>query len=320
MADVVSHREMQQNSFDNQSALTPDAPKPLERGELGPNPFEESWTHNQVMRPQTDGDESPEAGDTQAAADDANVEDVVETQPDERDEQDQDDEATQPHKQTPNPELALLKQQNAELTARLNRLEAAKEPEAKPEVDQGIPWDAMELPPLPEELDEYREPIAKQIIAVAEYAINHMQARAQQEQIRQQRVQTEQSLRTQIEDMVADPAYADYETYYPRMKEIAQSAPALLQQPNGLKAIYVAAKGDGPAAPARNGNGATGDDSYARGVKKGLASAQGKRASAVDTPRSVPANTRPVQTGPRSLDEALNQEFARAREAQLRQP
>lgn len=324
MADVQSHREMNQASFEDKAPLAPETPTGLERDELGPNPFEASWTHEQTLRPQQDGEPQgePEAGDTQPAAEQANAEDVVETQPDDQDVDSQvaptgDEAQVTP----PNPEVVLLQQQNAELQQRLERLEAGAEPEQQPEVEQGVTWDNMELPPLPDELEEYTDPIDKRVIAIANHAINQMYANAEKQAAHQQTLATQESLKTQIQDMVADPAYADYATYYPRMKEIAQSAPAMLQQPNGLKAIYVAAKGEVPTAstPATNGNGAAvGDDAYARGVKAGMTAVQGKRANAVDSPKPVSADTRVVPTGLRSLDAALDQEFnnAIARERQ----
>jgi hypothetical protein len=308
MADVQSHREIQQESFNEQAPLTPDAPKPMERGELGPNPFEESWTHEHVLKPQDD--DSP--GDIEPAAEiPANDEDVVVTQPDDQDVDSQVAAATdEAPVAPPNPEVELLRQQNAELAARLERLEAGPEA-AEPEVEQGVSWDNMNLPPLPDELEDYADPIDKRVIAIANHAINQMYANAERQAAQQQAQATQQSLKTQIQDMVADPAYADYATYYPRMKEIAQSAPALLQQPNGLKAIYVAAKGEVPAAtPVSTGNGA--DDSYARGVKAGMAKVQGKRASAVDSPGPVTADTRVLPTGGRTLEQALDQEFQNA--------
>jgi len=313
MAELQSHREMNQSNFDGKAALAPDAPTVLERGELGPNPFEESWTHQQTLKPQ-DADDESATGEIDAATP-VNADDVVETLPDDSDVDAQVPEAAEPHTEPLNPEVKALQQQNAELQQRLARLEASAEPEAKqPEVERGIVWENMELPPLQDELEEYTDSIDKRVIAIANHAINQMYASADRQAAYQQNQATQQSLKTQIEDMVADPAYADYASYYPRMKEIAQAAPAMLQQPNGLKAIYVAAKGGGPnaVAPASNGNGAVGNDKYAQGMKAGMAAVQGKRASAVDKPGPVTADTRSLPTAGRSLEQALDQEFQNA--------
>lgn len=191
-------------------------------------------------------------------------------------------------------------------------MEAARDPE-QAAVEQGLSWDGLELEPAPEELADYDDFLTKRMTQFADHVWNFANKQAQANAAAQAQAASQDSLRTQIQEMVADPVYADYPTVYPKMKELATSNPNLLSQPNGLKALYLAAGGQGIGRSASVTPRAT-DPSYANGVKAGLQKVAGKRASAVEAPRPATSNTTVPPTGPRNLATALAQEFAAAQE------
>ena len=298
--EVTSHAALAEASME---ATAPDAPEvatPL-AGELGENPFETSWTHDQTLQPQPEAvglDAGGEEAATAPASDDPPVETPTVSDTVEDSQVTPEPEA----KPTPtqSPEYMLLQQQNADLVARLERVESSQTPEveAPPE---GIPWDGLDLGAGPDELADFQPELDKRTIKVAEFVINHIQNLNAQVDQQQAQAAVHESLQSQVTEMVNDPAYAGVDAIYPKMKEIAAAAPAMLQQPNGLKAIYIAAGGVvGAAAP-------VGD--YANGVKAGLAASQSKRAAAIDAPKPATSNSVASEPGGLNLSQSIDYHF-----------
>lgn len=318
MSDVVSHRDM--NIARTESAAGAiDAPTESVT-ELGPNPFEESWNAEAALRPQSDDSfEESDAGLDDATALEASDEVEADNPTGEDEEQlqvqqDEEDLETEPT----DPVIEALKLQNQQLIERIARLEAQGQEPTEPEIDMNLSWDGLQVDPLPEELGEYDEALTKRMTQIAEHVWGFAQRQAQQQAELNARAEAQNSLKTQINEMVADPAFADVDVYFPAMKELAAASPALLYKPGGLKAIYYAAKGTAPPAAQKTPVG-NGDEGFARGVKAGLQKVQSKRTSSTAPPRKGASGTTPVRrSAARTLQQAMNEEFAAAREAALR--
>ena len=192
------------------------------------------------------------------------------------------------------------------------RLNAPQEQQAQQAAPQSL-WEGFSGPGLHEDLGDYRDSITNYVQAVAEHVLQRSNEAAMVEQQRLQQQAIQSSLQQQAAEFRADPAHADYAQHYDTMKSIAQANPTWLQQPDGLKRIYRAAKAfSGEQAPAPQTTAQPTAEDYARGVRDGMNNITAKRQAAVPpTPQSAP-DTRPAAPSYDSLEQAIMAEGARA--------
>lgn len=192
-----------------------------------------------------------------------------------------------------------------------NRAPEQTEQQPAQEPQQGVNFDGMNLSPAPVELEDYDEFFTNRVKEVASHVVQQLEQRAVQDETNRQAAELRGNLTKQVEAFKADPAYSDYEKYFPAMQEMAQASPAMLRKPDGLKRLYRLAKMDAGddtilERPVNE------DEQYARGLKAGLDQLQARRASAVSQSPTASAPTAPAPAQYGSLDEAVNAEFAKA--------
>tara|TARA_Y100000310_G_scaffold343352_1_gene450572 strand:+ start:165 stop:1211 length:1047 start_codon:yes stop_codon:yes gene_type:complete len=344
--DVKSHQEMNSESMD---APASQAPPERAVSELGPNPFEEAYEASGVLKeqPADSREASTEAGDAgetapQATEGASKQAGVGETSSGDTEQSFLTDEE-QATFDTNSPEYKAMQasftkkmqvlaererdfnqreratsERLAEIEARLNGQAPS---EATPQASPGVDWESMALSPPPEELADYEGFLTTRMKEVASHVIEQLQRQAEVSAAEQQRTNTLHSLKQQLTDMDADPAFSDYGRYYDQIREIAQQSPALLQRKDGLRVIYRIAKGDLGNAPAPEpqpsaGNNGNGND-YARGVKDGINQVSAKRVAAVPDTASTNVSTEPIRPKNRSLADAVAFEFDQARRHSL---